>query len=140
VFINGVGGLGAPYWQAACPIAFSGEADLPAETVAVIESIVFLLQANIEALDQAAIAVQRPATRIVVSGGLARLDGLCQRLADLSARKVERPATIEATAQGMAWLLNGVAPPRAAPAVFTPRPRPELHARYRRLGRIIASH
>lgn len=139
VFVNGVGGLGSPYWEAACPIAFSADADLPAETVAVIESIVFLLQANIEALDQAAAEVQRPATRIVVSGGLARLDGLCQRLADLSARQVERPATIEATAQGIAWLLNGVAPPRATPAVFTPHPRPDLQARYRRLGRAIAS-
>jgi glycerol kinase len=93
--------------------------------VAVIESIVFLLQANLETM-----ARLGPVTDVTVSGGLSRLDGLCQRLADLSGLPVSRPADHEATARGLMYLLNGARPP-VAQTRFPPQRRPELIERYR---------
>ena len=43
--------------------------------------------------------------QIVISGGLSVLQGLCQRLADLSGLQVIRPQQTEATAKGLAFLL-----------------------------------
>jgi glycerol kinase len=131
LFINGVGGLGAPYWVADFPIRFSAEGALPEQTVAVLESIVFLLQVNIERI-QAASTLKAGAVReIKVSGGIAQLDGLCQRLADLAGLPVERPADIEATARGVAWLLGVTeASGDARSSRFVPRPDPALRQRY----------
>jgi glycerol kinase len=132
-FVNGVGGLGSPWWTADCPIAFGSDADLASQAVAVLESIVFLLQVNIEAIRAATDARLGPVGRVILSGGLARLDGVCQRLADLSGLPVERPAGIEATANGLAWLLSGTVPLAEAPArCFQPASRPRLHGRYLR--------
>ena len=131
LFINGVGGLGAPYWVADCPIRFSEPGELAEETVAVLESIVFLLQVNIEAIQAALVAEAGAVRRILVSGGIARLDGLCQRLADLAGVPVERPADIEATARGVAWLL-GVSGTSgdACSSRFVPRADPVLRWRF----------
>jgi glycerol kinase len=73
------------------------------KAVAVVESIVFLLQVNIERMQE----LGSPPQQLQVSGGLARLDGLCQRLADLSGLRVYRPAQCEATARGAAYLAAG---------------------------------
>jgi len=129
LFLNGVGGLGSPYWNPGCPTGFSGEADIAGETVAVIESIVFLLAVNIEAI--CAAGGPRPGW-ILATGGLARLDELCQRLADLSGLVVERPCALEATAHGLSWLLSGVAREQLLPARFLPRSGPGLEGRYLR--------
>ena len=144
LFVNGVGGLGAPFWIPDCRVGFDRTASLPARTVAIIESIVFLLQANIDALGTAG----TPPARIVVSGGLARLDGLCQRLADLSGLRVERLGDVEATALGVAWLLRHDpgspggsldATPRAEPATrFEPGANPGLAARYRKWRTLLS--
>jgi glycerol kinase len=128
LFMNGVGGLGSPFWRPDAPVEFSADASLAAETVAVIESIVFLLQANIERL--ADVEEAAPARRIVVTGGLSPLDGLCRRLASLSGLPVERPGAVEATARGLAWLLGARLPPASAPETFEPKAWPELAARY----------
>lgn len=128
LFCNGVGGLGSPWWRADCPVRFSTQAGLEAETVAVLESIVFLLQRNIESL-LAAPGV--PLQRICISGGLAHLDGLCQRLADLSGLEVCRPESTEATATGLAWLLGARAGARAAARSFRPAANPALERRCR---------
>ena len=129
LFLNGVGGLGSPYWNPGCPARFSAEADIAGETVAVIESIAFLLAVNIEAI--CAAGGPRP-ERILATGGLARLDGLCQRLADVSGLVVKRPGALEATARGVAWLLSGVAREQPVPARFSPRPDPAVAGRYLR--------
>ncbi|MFU8819998.1 MAG: FGGY family carbohydrate kinase [Gammaproteobacteria bacterium] len=131
LFINGVGGLGAPYWVADCTARFSGAGGLAEETVAVLESIVFLLQVNIEAIEAASAAGAGAVRRIIVSGGVARLDGLCQRLADLAGVPVERPADIEATARGVAWLLGvrGAAGDGRS-SRFVPRPDQVLRGRF----------
>lgn len=101
LFLNGVGGLGAPYWVADFPTRFVGRGHDAAKIVAVMESIVFLLVVNLEALAQCA---PQP-RRMIVTGGLAAVDPLCQRLADLSGLPVARPQIKEATARGLAWLL-----------------------------------
>jgi glycerol kinase len=101
LFLNGVGGLGAPYWSAEFDSRMVGDGEPWQMAVAVIESIVFLLQTNLERMQKLPPAT----TRLVVSGGLARYDGLCQRLADLSGLPVYRPAEHEATAHGTAYLL-----------------------------------
>ena len=74
---------------------------------AVVESIVFLLQLNLEEMQEEGFMFQR----MVVTGGLAALNGLCQRLADISGLDVTRPQQTEATARGLAYLL---AQPRTA--------------------------
>ena len=130
LFLNGVSGLGSPYWVADFPCRFVGAGDASAKAVAVIESIVFLLQTNLDGM--------RPFTaatvRIQISGGLARLDGLCQRLADISALPVYRPAQCEASARGTAFLLAGR--PAAWPETnsgqcFSPADNLGLSERYR---------
>lgn len=131
LFINGVGGLGAPYWIADCPIRFSRAGSLAEQVVAVLESIVFLLQENIEAIRSVRGARQDAVRRIVVSGGVSRLDGVCQRLADLAGLPVERPHDVEATSRGLAWLLGGgVASSHAAPVHYLPQPNSALQARF----------
>jgi glycerol kinase len=140
LFVNGVGGLGAPYWVADCPIRFSRQGSLAEQTVAVLESIVFLLQVNIEAMRAAPGAQPAGTRRIIASGGLARYDGVCQRLADLAGLPVERPADVEATARGLAWLLSGAvdgADPAAAR--FVPQPAAALLARFANWRAMLAS-
>ena len=104
LFMNTVGGLGAPWWRAG-PEPYFLDADVSATEamVAVIESILFLLQANIELMT----ALNPAVDRIRISGGLSMLDGLCQRLANLSGLVVERPVQVEATARGIAWQAAG---------------------------------
>jgi glycerol kinase len=132
LFVNGVGGLGSPWWRADSPIRFSVDATLAAETVAVLESIAFLLHVNIAAIGAATEPGHGPAHRVIVSGGLARFEGLCQRLADLCGLEVQRPAAIEATAQGVAWLLSGVTHVSESPRRFLPQRNAALHARFDR--------
>jgi glycerol kinase len=140
LFLNCVGGLGSPYWRASCVSSFSAPADLAAQTAAVIESIAFLLRVNADAMALAA-GPAGGAACVVVSGGLARLDGLCRRLADLLGLPVARPVAVEATARGLAWLLGGTPPAdERAPDVFMPHSDAALQARFRRWRRLIESH
>ena len=69
--------------------------------VAVIESIIFLLETNLREM----LSLASPPLQIPISGGYAKLDGLCQRLSDLSGLPVYRPVEQEATARGTAFLL-----------------------------------
>jgi glycerol kinase len=107
-----------------------GDGDDGARLAAVIESIAFLLCINLEALRSAA-----PLARLRISGGLARNDYLCRCLAALSRLPVERPALVEATARGVAWLAAGKPAawqPVPVERVFTPLAAPALDARYAR--------
>ena len=103
LFLNAVGGLGSPYWRPDGPVRFEGDGTRAAKAAAIIESVVFLIQENIEALCAAA----GPCAALVVTGGLATSDGLCQALADTSGILVRRPAEHEATARGLAFLAAG---------------------------------
>lgn len=131
LFLNGVAGLGAPFWVADFPSRLVGDGEPWQQACAVVESIVFLLQVNLDAMQKMAPAPKR----LLVTGGLVQLDGLCQRLADLSGLPVYRPAEHEATARGTAYLLAafpGDWPEKKTGAGFAPRPNPELVRRYKR--------
>lgn len=126
LFLNGVSGLGSPFWSA-LQSRFVGRGDAHARCIAVLESILFLIQVNIENVPGAA------AREIAVSGGLANYDGLCAALASLCGCVVVRSRDTEATARGLAALVAGL-PPGAdtlPAASFTPRPLPALTRRYR---------
>jgi glycerol kinase len=131
LFLNGIAGLGGPYWQAEFTSRFVGEGGTAAKAVALVESMAFLLQAN---ADHMARHVP-PMQRLRVSGGLSRIDGLCRRLASLSGVPVHRRDDPEATARGIAFLASGYPSSWATAGdeqVFEPAPDAALRARYGR--------
>jgi glycerol kinase len=131
LFLNGVAGLGGPFWRADFASRFVGEGEPWQKAVAVVESMAFLLQANIEHIGKHV----PPARRMRVSGGVSRLDGLCRRLAAVSALPVHRRDDPEASARGIAYLAAGRPEGWMAGAhedVFPPAADPGLAARYRR--------
>ena len=130
LFMNGVGGLGAPFWKPDFPVEFIGSGDDLQLLAAVVESIVFLLSINLEAMRSVA-ALER----VVISGGLARCDYLCQALADVNGLVVERYALQEATARGIAFLAAGEPADWLVPDVersFAPTTNRALAARHAR--------
>ena len=69
-----------------------------------MESVLFLITVNLRALES---ATGDAAKQVVISGGLAGSDELCQRMADLAEAAIYRPQQSEATACGTAYLLAG---------------------------------
>ncbi|MFO1401744.1 MAG: FGGY family carbohydrate kinase [Steroidobacteraceae bacterium] len=131
LFVNGVGGLGSPWWRPAGQAQFIGTGSLAERFGAVVESIAILVAANLEAMARR----HGPLRRVVVTGGLARSDWLCRRLAAAIGLPVERHGT-EASARGTAAL----AAPQLArawdghPATrFLPDPPPGLAQRHEQL-------
>jgi glycerol kinase len=138
LFINGVGGVGSPYWASDLPSVFlasQGAGNDPgARALAVLESIVFLLLENLGAMDDG----QEPLRRILLTGGLSAHPAVPQSLADLARLPVLRADDPEATARGLARLVAGAAGeqwPKARGALLQPAPNPELAERYRRWRR-----
>lgn len=131
LFLNGVGGLGSPYWISDFPSRYIGAGDEGARLVGVLESIVFLIQRNLEVFAR---GPQAP-RRLIVSGGLAVMDGLCQKLADLSRVPVLRAPEMEATVRGLGFLVAGRSGAYTAPEwerIFSPRAAAGLQERYER--------
>jgi glycerol kinase len=119
LFVNGVGGLGSPWWRPAERAEFIGTGTLAARFGAVVESIAFLIAENLDAMT----GQYGPLHRVVVTGGLARSDWLCRRLAAIIGLPVERDAP-EATARGTALLAAARVdlPQRSAPTTqFAPQ-------------------
>ncbi len=107
LFLNGIAGLGAPYWDPDFSSGFLGQGEVPAKAVAVAESIAFLLFHNLEEIE----GVLSGTGRLIIGGGLSRLDGISQRLADLSGCPVHRPPDRESTSRGVCYLLTkGLSP------------------------------
>ena len=120
LFINTVGGLGSPWWSSNIEPKFIksefiesdhpfnkveaelATTDLATQAVAIIESIVFMVCINLEIMK-----CEQTLSSLRLSGGLSQLDGLCQRLANLSGLRIERMKLPEATARGVAWLAAG---------------------------------
>lgn len=129
LFLNGIGGLAAPYWQPEFRSHFIGDGEPASCMVAVVESIAFLLCANLRCMQEHRLKF----SQLRVSGGLSQLDGLCQRLASLSGLPVERPGLHEATAMGLARLAGGLSE-AALPGCtrFLPRSDALLLSRERR--------
>lgn len=130
IFINTLGGLGSPHWTDGPETCFIGNGTIAQKSVAIVESILFLIQINLEAMRNTGQLVKH----IRISGGLSALDGLCQRMADLSNRAVVRSTETQSTARGIAWLASGQAEgwENHDEDLFLPKPNPQLHARYRR--------
>ena len=112
LFMNGVGGLGAPFWlpdfqSEFLPVAGGtalsvDDATELQQVAAVVESIAFLIAVNVLAMQRA-----EPLQRLTITGGLAACDYLCEVLAEATQMTVERPAALEATARGIAYLAAG---------------------------------
>jgi glycerol kinase len=117
LYVNGIGGLGSPYWRAQQASYFVGDGDGNGDGhgngngaalqrfAAVLESIVFLIAINFDLMRSRGGAL----SRVIVSGGLSRSDWLCRRLAAVLGVPVLRGAQ-EATVLGVAAL--------AAPELF----------------------
>jgi glycerol kinase len=131
LFLNGVSGLGSPYWIPDLESRFIGEGELPEKMAAVAESIVFLVALNLECMHRGASSFER----VLATGGLAWNDALCGRVADLTGLPVDRPAEYEATARGTAYLVAERPSDWAAPESvrrFAPRDAPALVRRFER--------
>jgi len=129
LFLNGVAGLGAPYWVPDFESKFVGTGNNKEKIVAVAESIIFLIVVNIEEMSR----ITTQPSKIIATGGLALSDGLCQRLADLSGLSVNRPQFCEATARGTAYLTLGCPlgwGRHSMDRIFQAKPNKPLRARY----------
>ncbi len=129
MFLNGVSGLGAPYWVGDFTSRFVGEGSRAERALAVLESIVFLLAVNLDELRPHG----PPLRRIVLTGGGALSALFCRHLASLTGLPLWRSAEPEATARGLAWLVagGGDAWP-AAGTGFQPEADAALAARFAR--------
>ncbi|MDM3871118.1 FGGY family carbohydrate kinase [Porticoccus sp. W117] len=103
LFLNGEGGLAAPYWQADFTSRFIGQGSAQQKLAAVQESIVFLLYRCF--LETGALG--EGIERLKVAGGLSQSDQFCQSVADLFQKVVIKPDVVEASAAGAAMLLAG---------------------------------
>ena len=101
LFVNGVGGVGSPFWRTDVRTRFEPDhGDHAARAYAVVESIAFLARANFERMP--------PARRVVATGGLATQPFMRTLLAETLRAEIET-GPHEATARGLATLL-GCAP------------------------------
>ena len=145
VFLNGVGGLGSPWWRSNMEPRYLAAQDAPdpapapappppdarmARFAALIESIAFMIAVNARLLE----AQAGPPRRVLLAGGMSRSKWLCRRLASLLDLPVEA-IDAEASARGVARL---AAPDFtahwAAPvsARYTPEADAALRERYGR--------
>ncbi len=99
LYVNGIGGLGSPYWRPQQPSYFIGAGSVVERFAAVVESIVFLLAANLDCMCRLGAGPHR----VLLSGGLSGSDWLCRRLASTLDVPVLR-TTQEATVLGVAAL------------------------------------
>ncbi len=133
VFLNGVGGVGSPWWKPDLRSEWLGDpAAGPLERIRAIgESVLFLLRANLDAMREAGEDLHE----IRISGGLSRSAAMCRGLAALSGLRVRRGEHAEATARGVAWLAAGRPDdwdPGDGGEVFEPVSDPAAESRYLR--------
>jgi glycerol kinase len=148
IFLNGIGGLGSPWWRTDLDSRYVGDSGAvgtqqpksPPGSVlrfaALIESIAFMIAINAEELTRQAGRSQR----VVMAGGMSRSGWMCRRLAALIKRPVE-VIDAEASARGVAQLAAPEVAARWPPPPlrsYPPNPDTRLHARYRRFADLIA--
>jgi len=128
IFYHRVAALGSPYWLPVGTSTFSENTSLTEKTVAVIESIIFLLAINIDLLQHAKPNLKR----ILISGGISNADSFCQKLATTTRLSVIRCADHEASSRGAAFYLGNIThyPALKTATVFLPRIDNTLLARY----------
>ena len=131
VFVPAFTGLGAPYWDAQARgliIGLQRGTQRAHIARAAIESIAFQVADVLRVMDA---DTKNPFTRLRVDGGAAANDTLMQFQADLLGMPVHRPAVLETTALGAAYLaglasgfwssVDELERHRAADTVFLPR-------------------
>lgn len=131
LYLNGVSGIGSPYWVPSFESRWLGEGSVRERFAAAAESVLFLIQRNLEELGKRSPKL----ADIVLTGGLSSSSQLAQSLADLGELPVERPRVHEATARGTAFWLAGQPEdwPDTAPCQnYEPRANPALRDRYER--------
>jgi glycerol kinase len=113
-FVPAFAGLGAPHWEAGARGALSGltaECGLPEIARATLESVGFQTRDLVAAMSaDCDLAINT----LRVDGGLAASDWAMQFIADILPASVERPASLETTAWGAAYvagLSRGLCPP-----------------------------
>ncbi|MDC3332992.1 FGGY-family carbohydrate kinase, partial [bacterium] len=138
IYLNGVGGLASPDWRSQFGSSLHGEGTVKQGLLAVAESILFLLFRNYQAMLQTLDG--RQLTEIVISGGLANIDAVCQALADVFSLPVLRYPEVEASSLGAAYCLAGQ-PDTWLKSIeaqrFNPLPNELLRARYQRWERLM---
>jgi glycerol kinase len=150
LFLNGVGGLGSPWWRTSLESRFiepaprSTAAALAAPPdpalarfAAVVESVAFMIAANAELLAARA----GPPRRVLLAGGMSRSAWLCRRLATLLELPVQG-IDAEASARGVAYLAApGFAArwPVATGCQFLPGRDHGLRERYARYAAALAA-
>jgi glycerol kinase len=131
LFINTVDGLGSPWWCPGASAGFvdSGDAVTPdARLLGVLESIAFLIAANVAAMNERTEAPRR----VVLGGGLSRSPALSSLIADLLEVPCLRLDTAEATAMGLWCRLHRRALPDERFQMLQPDPDSGLRERYQR--------
>jgi glycerol kinase len=104
VFVPALTGLGAPHWDpyaSGMIIGIQRSTQIGHIARAALESIAFQVADVLQAMER---DTQRPLCELRVDGGAAANDILMQFQADLLQRPVRRPAVLESTAMGAAYL------------------------------------
>jgi glycerol kinase len=104
VFVPAFTGLGAPHWDpyaSGMIIGIQRGTQIGHIARAALESIAFQVGDVLEAMES---DTKRPLNELRVDGGAAANDMLMQFQADLLQRPVRRPALLESTAMGAAYL------------------------------------
>ena len=110
VLVPAFTGLGAPYWNAECRGAIFGLSrnSGPAELArAALESVGYQTRDLLDAMHldwNGATGTGAAAGTLRVDGGMSASDWAMQFLSDIIGASVDRPATLETTAMGAAWL------------------------------------
>jgi len=147
VMVPAFTGLGAPHWDPEARAAIFGmtrDTGRKEITRAALESVSFQTRDLMEAMaaDMKAAGLQSPQA-LRIDGGMVANGWFAQNLADILARRVERPAIIETTALGAAYLagmqagfygsMEDVARRWQCEQAFTPNmPEEERALRYKR--------
>ena len=121
-FLNGVAGLGSPFWNPDFESRFVGEGSELQQCRAVLESVAFLIKANLDEMDR---HLDSAPARLVASGGLAENRLLCRMLACLAGVPVDRGE------RSRGDIARPRVPGRREPAGFEPLAIERLRARAR---------
>jgi len=148
IFINSIGNIGSPWWYTDLEPRFFNSIDnsinndseshsIEQRAVAVVESILFLVMNNLDLMRESANIQQ-----LYLSGGVSRLDGLCQKLANLAQLPVIRIEARETTAKGIAWLAHSERPfwPYHINRTFKPQKEAGLTERYQTFTKYLENH
>jgi glycerol kinase len=130
VFVNGVSGVGSPFWRSQQDSYFEPIGDEKHCVAAILESVAFLLAENFALMREREPALQR----IRATGGLIESDYLCRCVAALCKIPIERSQQPEATARGLAYLCADMPNvwPKATATTFLPRDNSALATRFAR--------